>query len=356
MSSVEPHAEAPVSPLESGAVHHGGGRGESVGGPRADAREAARTLTPATRRDFALVVPALDEAPMVADLIRELKRAWDEYGLEGDVIVIDDGSTDGTADLIEREAAGWAWLRVLRHRLNEGKTKALLTAAAETDRTWIILFDADLQHLPDEIPRFLAKLQEGWDIVTGRKIGAYDKRAVSTIYNRLSRRIFRVPVSDLNSMKAFRREVLEELHLRRDWHRFFVVLAHARGWSVTEIDIPLHPRRAGVSKYQGPLRILIGLLDLMSVWFLVLFSRKPLLFFGMTGVAMIVAGILVGLVALWLRFVEQMGFRPLLTLVSLLEVVGFLLFGVGLVAEMIAQLRAEVDDLRSRFTTRQGGG
>ena len=86
----------------------------------------------------------------------------------------------------------------------------LLTAAAHTERTWLVLFDADLQHLPDEIPRFLAKLQEGWDIVTGRKIGAYDKVVVSSIYNLLSRKIFRVPVSDLNSMKAFRREILEE--------------------------------------------------------------------------------------------------------------------------------------------------
>ena len=338
MSSPQPKLPPPgPAPTEVRRTISGGG------GARPDALEAARKLTPSTRRDFALVVPAFDETPVIPDLIRELKRAWDEYGLEGEVIVVDDGSSDGTGEMVEREAAGWNRIRVIRHRVNEGKTKALVTAAADTDRTWIILFDADLQHMPDEIPRFLAKLQDGWDIVAGRKVGAYDKQAISSIYNKLSQRIFRVPVSDLNSMKAFRREILDEIHLRRDWHRFFVVLAFARGWSVTEIDITLHPRRAGVSKYRGPLRIVVGLLDLVSVWFLLIVSRKPLLFFGSTGMAMVASGVAVGIVAIIMRFGYQLGFRPLLTLVSLLVTVGVILLGFGLMAEMNAQTRAEIE-------------
>jgi glycosyltransferase involved in cell wall biosynthesis len=313
---------------------------------RADALEAARSLSDVTRRDFAVVVPAYNEAEMVPELVRELRRCFREYDLHGEVIVVDDGSTDGTSELVEREAAGWEAVRVLRHRTNLGKTEAIETAAAATDRTWLILFDADLQHHPDEFPRYLAKLQEGWDVVTGRKVGAYDKRHISGVYNFLSRRIFDVPVSDLNSMKAFRREILEGIHLRHDWHRFFVVLAHARGWRMTEIDVALYPRRAGESKYRGPFRIVVGVLDLVSVWFLLIFSKKPLLLFGVSGAILVGAGLLVGLVALYLRFVEGVGFRPILNLVMLLETVGFLLVGFGLLAEMVGQLRDEVDALR----------
>ena len=309
-------------------------------------KESVGRLSPEARRDFAVVIPAFNEAPVVPDLIAELRATFERFDLDGEVLVVDDGSTDGTGDLAEEQAGDWRSVRVLRHRTNLGKTEAMLTAARSTDRTFLVLFDADLQHLPDEIPRFLEALHAGSDIVTGRKVGAYDKRAVSSLYNGLSRRIFRVPVSDLNSMKGFRREILDELHLRHDWHRFFVVLAHARGYSVSEIDIDLHPRRAGVSKYTGLFRIGGGLMDLLSVWFLLLFSRKPLILFGFSGMVLIGLGAVVGGVAFWLRFVEGFGFRPLLYLVILLETVGFLLVGVGLLAEMIAQLREEVDSLR----------
>jgi glycosyltransferase involved in cell wall biosynthesis len=313
-------------------------------------------LSDGIRRDFAVVIPAYNEAEVIPELVQELRRAFQQYDLSGEILLVDDGSTDDTAALAEKHAAGWSAFRVLRHRKNQGKTEALVTAARATDRTYLILFDADLQHTTDEFPRFLAKLDEGWDIVTARKVGAYDKRHVSGVYNALSRKIFDVPVSDLNSMKAFRREILDELQLRHDWHRFFVVLAHARGWSVAEIDATLYPRRAGVSKYQGPLRIVGGVVDLISVWFLLLFSRKPLQLFGVSGAILIFLGGLVGAVSFYFRFafgqnaasevVRFMASRTPLYLVILLETVGFLLLGFGLLAEMIAQLREEVDALR----------
>ena len=309
-------------------------------------REAAVSLTAEARHDFAVVIPAFNEAPVVPALISELRATFERYELSGEVLLVDDGSTDGTADLVETEAGGWPLLKVLRHPTNLGKTEAMITASRATERTYLVLFDADLQHLPDQIPRFLAQLHAGWDIVTGRKVGFYGKRVVSSFYNGLSRRIFRVPVSDLNSMKAFRRHILDEITLRHDWHRFFVVLAHARGYSVSEIDVELHPRRSGTSKYTGLFRIGVGVIDLVSVWFLLLFSRKPLILFGFTGMALITLGMVVGVAAFILRFGMDSGSRLPLYLVILLETVGFLLLGFGLIAEMIAQLREDVDSLR----------
>jgi glycosyltransferase involved in cell wall biosynthesis len=316
------------------------------------------TIGVGARRDFAVIVPAFNEAAVVPDLVRELRESFEKHGLAGEVIFVDDGSTDDTARLAKEAAGDWPALKVVRHPRNLGKTEAMVTGAAATNATNLVLFDADLQHSPEDIPRFLDKLDEGWDIVTGRKIGSYDKRAVSSVYNRLSRRIFDVPVSDLNSMKAYRRTVMDGLMLRHDWHRFFVVLAHARGARVTEIDVELLPRRAGVSKFQGPFRILVGLLDLVSVWFLLLFSRKPLLLFGGTGLALAALGVLVAVATLYLRFIHPMigfepyvppmGYRPLLYLVMLLETLGFLLVGFGLVSEQVAQVRDEIEAIRKR--------
>lgn len=314
--------------------------------------DPALDLPPAARVDFAVLIPAYNEIENIPDLVRELRATFDRYRLEGEVLLIDDGSTDGTAEAARREAAEWPALRVVSHRRNFGKTEAMLTGAESTDAGVLVLFDADLQHGTDEIPRFLAKIAEGWDIVTGRKEGHYEKRFVSNIYNQLSQRIFQVPVSDLNSMKAFRREVLSEVRLRHDWHRFFVVLAYARGFSMTEIGIELYPRRHGEAKYSGRSRIVVGLLDLVSVAFFLFFARKPMLFFGVTGLALAGSGVAVGALTILLRIMAAMppfGYRPLLYLVILLETLGFLLFGFGFLAEQVAQQQTELDTLHRRL-------
>jgi glycosyltransferase involved in cell wall biosynthesis len=300
---------------------------------------------------FAVIVPAYNEAENIGALFESFESTFARHSLDGEVVLVDDGSTDETWPLAIAAAERMGpRAKVARHRRNLGKTEAMLTGARESDADVFIIFDADLQHSTEEIPRFMAEIEKGWDIVTGRKIGAYEKRAVSSVYNRISRFLFDVPVRDLNSMKAFRREVLDDVSLRHDWHRFFVVIAYARGFSVTEIDIELFPRRAGISKYTGSRRVLSSVGDLLVVWFYLRFSRKPMQLFGGAGLLLTVLGLLVGVVTTAFRFMgagpPSIGYRPLLGLVVLLLVVGITLFGFGFTAEMIALLRTEVDQLK----------
>lgn len=303
-------------------------------------------VDPQLAADFSVVIPAFNESEGIPELLQELEATFRRHGLDGEVIFVDDGSTDDSFEVARREGARLRRFRIERHKRNLGKTEALITGARAATSEWIVLFDADLQFSPEEIPRLLNEVAAGeYDIICGRKIGKYRKRFVSGIYNWISRRAFRVPARDLNSIKIFRARVLDAVQLRHDWHRFFVVLAHARGYKVGEIDVTLHPRRKGEAKYGGSGRVFVGVLDLIAVWFLLLFSRKPMLLFGFTGLILVALAMLVGVVAIVLRLAGH-GFRPLLTLVVLLGVMGVSLFGFGFVAEMIATLRAEVDDLR----------
>jgi hypothetical protein len=167
------------------------------------------------------------------------------------------------------------------------------------------------------------------------------------VYNALCRRLFGVQVEDLNSVKAWRREITRHLPLRPDWHRYMVVIAAADGWRLTSRPVPLHPRRAGVSKFNWK-RIPIGVLDLVSVWFQLRFGRKPMLFFGLLGALLFAIGIAAGVVALVLRFGYNFGFRPLLNLVETMVISGISLFVFGVVGEMIAGSREEKRELAAR--------
>ncbi len=283
-----------------------------------------------------VLVPAHDEAENLPTFVDECERALQPLPYRCEVVVVDDGSLDDTPRVLDELKAARPYLRVVTHRTRLGIADALRSGAEAARGDILVFYPADLQFLPAEIPRLVEPIAGGdADLVTGTKQGAYERRFVSGIYNRLCRWLFGIRVTDLNAVKAFRREVMEAVPARPDWHRFMVVIAAADGFRVTERPVTLRPRRAGRSKF-GLGRIPVGAVDLLSVWFQLRFGRKPL-----AGGVSFTAGLLVGIGALVLRFGYGLGFRPLLDLVMVLVIAGIVLFGIGFVGELLAASREE---------------
>ncbi len=303
--------------------------------------------TGAALPEVSVLVPAKDEAENLPEFVRQAREALLPLPYSCEIVVIDDGSRDGTADILRDLAGKHPFLRVVSHRTQRGIADALASGADAARGRVLVFYPADLQYRPSDIPSLVQPiLDDAADVVTGTKQGHYEKRFVSWVYNGLCRWLFGVRVTDLNSVKAYRREVMDGLTRRPDWHRFMVVIAAGQGFRLAERPAPLYPRRAGKSKF-GIGRIPVGVLDLVSVWFQLRFGRKPMLFFGVAGALLFLLGFLVGAVALWLRFgPPHVGFRPLLDLIMVLVISGIALFGFGFVGEMLAGMREEVRGLQ----------
>ena len=305
--------------------------------------------SPQAAIDVSVLVPAKDEAENLPLFMEQAAAAFAKSPASYEVVVIDDGSADDTPRVLAELQQRYPFLRVASHRRQRGIADALRTGYLNARGRVLVFYPADLQYKPEDIPRLVAPILAGEsDMVTGYKEGVYEKAFVSNIYNALSRSLFEIPVRDLNSVKAYRREIMELLPVRPDWHRYMIVLAAENGFTVTEIPVPLYPRNAGVSKF-GIGRIPIGVLDMLSVWFELRFGRKPLLLFGMTGFALFLLGVLAGLVALAIRIFWGIGFRPLLNLVEICVITGSVFLVGGLVGEMIAGQRAEMRELRRQL-------
>ena len=301
------------------------------------------------RPQVSVLVPAKDEAENLPVFMEQARAAFKSAAHRYEVIVVDDGSVDGTWEVLERLAAEYPFLKSVRHGVRRGIADALRTGYLNSRGSVLVFYPADLQYKPEDIPRLVEPIFAGRsDIVAGYKEGKYEKEFVSGIYNRLSRSLFKVPVRDLNSVKAYRREVMDALPNRPDWHRYMVVMAAAEGFSVSEVPVPLYPRVAGQSKF-GIGRIPVGALDMLAVWFELKFARKPLLLFGMLGVGLFTIGVLVGIVAILWRVIGGVGFRPLINLVEVCLTVGSIFFATGLMGELIAAQRAELGLLRKRL-------
>jgi len=287
------------------------------------------------------VVPAYNEAVNIPFLIEEFDKFIKKHR-NYEVILVDDGSEDGTSSIAEEHKRGY--LKVVRHKRNMGKTQAIISGTKAARGDVIVIFDADLQYDPDDIPRLVELIENGADVATGWKQGDYDKKFVSRIYNSWARRLFDLEIHDMNSVKAFKKELINDIPLRKDWHRYIVPLAKDAGYKIQEVKVTLRPRKYGSPKYQSKFRILIGLFDLLAVKFQLTFMQKPLLYFGTIGLFSIGLGILTGIVTIILRLLGH-GFRPLLYLVILLIISGILFFSLALIGESI---RAILDRLEKR--------
>ncbi|HET7632019.1 MAG TPA: glycosyltransferase family 2 protein [Gemmatimonadaceae bacterium] len=298
--------------------------------------------------DVSVLVPAKDEAENLPLFMELADAAFRGQPLRYEVVVVDDGSRDGTWAVVQELQARYPFLRGVRHRSQRGIADALRTGYLASRGSTLVFYPADLQFKPEDIPRLVAPIAAGdADMVTGFKQGKYEKAFVSRIYNGLSRLLFDVPVKDLNSVKAYRREVMDVLPIRPDWHRYMIVLAASQGYTVTEIPVPLYPRHAGKSKF-GLSRIPIGVLDMLSVWFELRFGKKPLLAFGMLGACLFGIGVLAGVVALLWLWLQGEGVRAVWTVIQTCLILGSVFFATGILGEQIAGQRAELRELRRR--------
>lgn len=324
------------------------GAGAVPNAPAAMTRLDRPFALPERQVDVSVLVPAKDEAENLPLFMEQAAATFSAAPASFEVVVVDDGSSDATWLVLQDLAARYPFLRIAQHRRQRGIADALRTGYLYARGSVLVFYPADLQYKPEDIPRLVAPILAGdADMVTGYKQGHYDKAFVSRIYNGLSRRLFDLPVRDLNSVKAYRREVMDAIPVRPDWHRYMIAIAAAQGFTVTEVPVPLYPRHAGRSKF-GIARIPVGVLDMLAVWFELQFGQKPLLLFGMMGAALFLIGVLAGIVAVVMLALRDVGVRAVWTIIQTCLILGSIFFAAGLLGEQIAGQRAELRELRRR--------
>jgi glycosyltransferase involved in cell wall biosynthesis len=293
--------------------------------------------------DISVVVPVLNEEESLPILHQQLTEVLAGSGYQYEIIVVDDGSTDASFEILRQLQVDDTQLRVVRFRRNYGQTAAFAAGFDRARGDAIVTIDADLQNDPADIPALVEKMTEGYDVVSGwridRKDRFLDRRLPSILANRLIGWTTGVRIHDYGcSLKAYRREVLDDVQLYGELHRFIPALAHAAGARVTEIPVRHHPRRFGRAKY-GLSRTLKVVLDVLAVRFLMSFSTRPIHIFGLLGLlSSAIGAILLLYLAIVRLFLQQpIANRPLLLLAILLTMLGVQLVTSGLLAEMVTR-------------------
>ena len=290
---------------------------------------------------ISVVIPLLNEEESIPHLYRALTDAMESYGRSYEVIIVDDGSRDRSFALLKEIAERDPRFTVVRLRRNFGQTAAFAAGFAQARGEVIITMDADLQNDPRDVPLLMAKIDEGYDIVSGwrkdRQDRFWDRRLPSMIANRMISNVTDVQLHDYGcSLKAYRRDVLQHVRLYGELHRFIPALASQVGGTVTEVPVNHHARQFGRSKY-GISRTIRVMLDLITVWFLGAYATRPIHVFGTFGLLSAAVGLLMGVYLTFLKifFDQDIGGRPLLLLAVLLVVIGVQLITMGLIGEMV---------------------
>lgn len=301
---------------------------------------------------ISVVIPFFNEKESLPHLYERLKSTFPDQDVE--FIFVDDGSTDGGFELVEKFAKEDKRVKGLSFRRNFGKSAALSAGFKKAKGDILVTLDADLQDHPEEVPKLLKKLEEGYDLVVGWKYPRRDplsKRLPSKVINAITSFLTDLKLHDMNSgLKVMRRDVAEEVSIYGELHRFFPSLAHMKGFKVTEEKVRHSERRYGKSKF-GPKRFLSGIFDLTTVLFLGKFGKKPLHFFGLFGLFLIFIGLVINGYIAYLRFHYGgiMGRLPLLLLGILNVIVGVQFFSIGLIGELLASYYAD----QSRYSVKK---
>ena len=300
---------------------------------------------------ISIFIPVYNEEKNIEELFEKIHSvAENDRSNDYELVIVDDGSVDKTAEEIKNHAAKYSFVRVFTHRKNYGLTEAMRTGFPECRGEYIIFLPGDLESDPaEDIPLLLEPLTNGYDLVTGWRQERNDgKLLASGVYNAVSRRLFDVKVHDMNWIKGFKRNVIEDIELRSDWHRFIVMMAADKGYRITEVKTGWHPRKHGKSKF-GLMRFPVSMVDVLVVKFNMVFGKKPMQFFSLLGAVMTLSGVLGLLFLAVYYFATQTQIRPLFTLFTTMIIAGIQLFVTGFIAELIVGLRSDLENLRNKM-------
>ncbi len=302
------------------------------------------------RLDVSAIVPIYNEIESLPHLVAAIAAALQTAGLRYEIICVDDGSTDGSPEWLKQQAKLRSDLRAVLLRRNYGQTPAMAAGFKHARGKAIVTLDGDLQNDPADIPMLLAKLEEGYDLVSGWRKNRQDAKLTRILPSKMANwiigRVTEVELHDYGcSLKAYRAELAADMNLYGELHRFLPALAYIEGARITELPVRHHPRRFGQSKY-GLGRTFRVLMDLLTIWFMKKFLTRPMHVFGLLGLGSMAVGGSLGiyLTALKLLFGQSIGDRPLLSLAVLLLVTGVQLFCFGLLAELLMRTYHESQD------------